>query len=78
VRRRDCLENIDFWEDKKESLDIKGLYYLPSAAMRNRFNLGLEGCGPSQPSKPIYALFPREIPFSTSGISGTPPGYDGA
>jgi hypothetical protein len=39
--------------------------------------IGLEGCGPSQPLKPLWALFPRQTPFSTSGISGTPPGYAG-
>src|SRR5262249_5296277 len=37
----------------------------------------LEGCGPSQPLKPVWALLRREVPFSLSGIFGTPPGYGG-
>jgi hypothetical protein len=28
--------------------------------------------------KALIALFPRQISFSTSWVSGAPPGYDGA
>ena len=37
----------------------------------------LEGCGPSQPLKPLWALFCREFPVSTSGIPARLSGYDG-
>ena len=35
------------------------------------------GCGPSQPLKPLWALFCREFPVSTSGIPARLSGYDG-